>query len=93
MAKAIKKQVLGRGLAALLQDSETDQSKKESLIKSPQAGTIVELELELIELNPFQPRTQFLRPTTEGSKTSFKKFSTPSSKPSLKNANLRMSIG
>ena len=46
MAKAIKKQVLGRGLAALLQDSETDQSKKESLIKSPQAGTIVELELE-----------------------------------------------
>ena len=59
MAKAIKKQVLGRGLAALLQDSETDQSKKESLIKSPQAGTIVELELELIELNPFQPRTQF----------------------------------
>ena len=59
MAKAIKKQVLGRGLAALLQDSKTDQFKEESLIKSPQVGTIVELEHGLIELNPFQPRTQF----------------------------------
>ena len=59
MAKAIKKQVLGRGLAALLQDSKTDQSKEKGLTKSPQVGTIVELELGLIELNPFQPRTQF----------------------------------
>lgn len=59
MAKAIKKQVLGRGLAALLQDSKTDQFKEESLIKIPQVGTIVELEHGLIELNPFQPRTQF----------------------------------
>ena len=59
MAKAIKKQVLGRGLAALLQDSKTEKSNEESLIKGPQIGTIVELELGLIELNPFQPRTQF----------------------------------
>ena len=59
MAKAIKKQVLGRGLAALLQDSKTDQSKEKGLTKSPQVGTIVELELGLIELNPFQPRTSF----------------------------------
>ena len=59
MAKAIKKQVLGRGLAALLQDSKTEKSNEESLIKGPQTGTIVELELGLIELNPFQPRTQF----------------------------------
>ena len=59
MAKAIKKQVLGRGLAALLQDSKTEESKEESLIYRSQVGTIVELELGLIELNPFQPRTNF----------------------------------
>ena len=59
MAKAIKKQVLGRGLAAILQDSETDNSKKRSLNTIPKQGTIVELELGIIELNPFQPRTQF----------------------------------
>ena len=49
MAKAIKKQVLGRGLAALLQDSKTEESKEESLIYRSQVGTIVELELGLIE--------------------------------------------
>ena len=59
MAKAIKKQVLGRGLAALLQDSKKVQSKKESSIISSQPGNIVELELGLIKLNPFQPRTKF----------------------------------
>ena len=59
MAKAIKKQVLGRGLAALLQDPKTVQSKKESSIISSQPGNIVELELGLIKLNPFQPRTKF----------------------------------
>jgi len=51
MAKAIKKQVLGRGLAALLQDSKTEESKEESLIYRSQVGTIVELELGLIEYN------------------------------------------
>ena len=59
MAKAIKKQVLGRGLAAILQDSKVENSKEEGLNISPQQGTIVELELGIIELNPFQPRTQF----------------------------------
>jgi ParB family chromosome partitioning protein len=59
MAKAIKKQALGRGLSALLQDSKNDQSSIESRNNSPQIGTIVELELNLIEVNPFQPRTQF----------------------------------
>ena len=59
MAKAIKKQALGRGLSALLQDSKNDQSSIESINNSPQIGSIVELELNLIEVNPFQPRTQF----------------------------------
>ena len=58
MAKAIKKQALGRGLSALLQDP-----KKETTVgnnnSGHMAGTIIELELASIEVNPFQPRTQF----------------------------------
>ena len=59
MAKAIKKQALGRGLSALLQDPKKDQQTAVSTSSSPQVGTIVALELDRIEVNPFQPRTQF----------------------------------
>ena len=59
MAKAIKKQALGRGLSALLQDPKKDTQTAESTSSSHQLGTIIELELALIEVNPFQPRTQF----------------------------------
>ncbi len=59
MAKAIKKQALGRGLSALLQEPEKNQQTAGSTSSSPQVGTIVELELNRIEVNPFQPRTQF----------------------------------
>jgi ParB family transcriptional regulator, chromosome partitioning protein len=59
MAKAIKKQALGRGLSALLQDPKKDTQTPVSSISSPEVGTIIELELSLIEVNPFQPRTQF----------------------------------
>jgi ParB family chromosome partitioning protein len=74
MAKAIKKQVLGRGLAALLQDSKTEESKEESLIYRSQVGTIVELELGLIELNPFQPRTQFNKESIRNLATSIQEL-------------------
>ena len=59
MAKAIKKQVLGRGLSALLKDSKNEPTASDRLNNSAQVGNIIELELELIEMNPFQPRTQF----------------------------------
>ena len=59
MAKAIKKQALGRGLSALLQDSKNESQSIGSGNSGPQIGTINELELDLIEVNPFQPRTQF----------------------------------
>jgi len=59
MAKAIKKQALGRGLSALLQDPKKDTQTPVSSSGSPEVGTIIELELSLIEVNPFQPRTQF----------------------------------
>ena len=59
MAKAIKKQVFGRGLSALLKDSKNEPTASDRLNNSAQVGNIIELELELIEMNPFQPRTQF----------------------------------
>ncbi len=52
MAKATRKQAMGRGLSALL------PSNDEATIKNL-VGTIVKLELDLIEVNPYQPRTQF----------------------------------
>ena len=59
MAKAIKKQALGRGLSVLLQDSKEEKRSEGVENNAPKAGSIIELELELIEVNPFQPRTQF----------------------------------
>ncbi|AUC84997.1 chromosome partitioning protein ParB [Polaribacter sp. ALD11] len=58
MAKATKKQALGRGLSALLQDtpninSATDKNADKLV------GSIIELELDSIDVNPFQPRTYF----------------------------------
>jgi len=63
MAKAIKKQALGRGLSALLQDSKVGDNSLGVENNSTQIGTIVELELDFIEVNPFQPRTQFKEET------------------------------
>jgi ParB family chromosome partitioning protein len=54
MAKANKRQALGRGLSALLDDSESLTPSSESVV-----GNVVELVLDQIEVNPFQPRTNF----------------------------------
>ena len=54
MAKANKRQVLGRGLSALLDDSTSLTPSNESVV-----GNVVELTLDQIEANPFQPRTNF----------------------------------
>ena len=54
MAKANKRQALGRGLSALLDESEKSVVSKEEII-----GNVVELPLDKIEVNPFQPRTNF----------------------------------
>ncbi len=58
MAKANKKQALGRGLSALLKDtsnlnSASDRNAGEIV------GNIVEIELNHIQVNPYQPRTYF----------------------------------
>lgn len=59
MAKATKKQALGRGLSALLKDPENDIKSAEDKNADKLVGHIVELELSAIEVNPFQPRTSF----------------------------------
>ena len=59
MAKATKKQALGRGLSALLKDPSNDISSATDKNADKVIGNIVELDLESIEINPFQPRTQF----------------------------------
>jgi ParB family chromosome partitioning protein len=59
MAKAKKKQALGRGLSALLKDPENDINSAEDKNADKVVGNIVELDVESIEVNPFQPRTNF----------------------------------
>tara|TARA_R110002072_G_scaffold192257_2_gene349230 strand:+ start:2364 stop:3263 length:900 start_codon:yes stop_codon:yes gene_type:complete len=59
MAKATKKQALGRGLSALLKDPANDIQSAEDKNADKVVGNIVELDLSTIEVNPFQPRTSF----------------------------------
>ena len=59
MAKATRKQALGRGLSALLNDPENDIQSASDKNADKVVGSIVELDLKHIEVNPFQPRSNF----------------------------------
>lgn len=59
MAKATKKQALGRGLSALLKDPSNDIKSVADKNADKVVGSIVELDLGSIEVNPFQPRSSF----------------------------------
>ena len=59
MAKATKKQALGRGLSALLNDPSKDIQSVQDKNADKVIGNIVELDLDFVEVNPFQPRTNF----------------------------------
>ncbi len=59
MAKATKKQVLGRGLSALLSDTKEDITSIQDKNAEKLVGNILEIELDAISVNPFQPRTNF----------------------------------
>jgi len=54
MAKATKKQALGRGLSALLKDTSSNVKDNYDVV-----GNIIEVALETIQVNPYQPRTYF----------------------------------
>jgi ParB family chromosome partitioning protein len=59
MTKAVKKQALGRGLSALLKDPSNDIKSAEDKGADKVVGSTIELDLDAIELNPFQPRSNF----------------------------------
>ena len=53
MAKAYKKRSLGRGLSSILNDDENN------ILDQKNNRLFNEIEIDLIDLNPFQPRTNF----------------------------------
>jgi len=65
MTKATKKQALGRGLSALLKDPASDIRSVEDKNADKIVGNIVELDIDTIEINPFQPRSNFSEETLQ----------------------------
>lgn len=63
MAKATKKQALGRGLSALLKDPSNDITNANDKNADKIVGNVVDLNLADIEMNPFQPRTSLMKKT------------------------------
>ena len=59
MAKATKKQALGRGLSALLKDPDNNINSASDKNADKIVGNIVKLDIDDIEMSPFQPRTNF----------------------------------
>jgi ParB family transcriptional regulator, chromosome partitioning protein len=74
MAQAIKKQAMGRGLSALLKDPENDIKSVTDKNADKVVGNIIELDLEFIEINPFQPRTNFNEESLQELATSIKEL-------------------
>ncbi|ATA67200.1 chromosome partitioning protein ParB [Capnocytophaga cynodegmi] len=67
MAKTFKKQALGRGVSVIFgnsPDNDINSAKDKNAEKV--VGNIIELELDFIEVNPFQPRTSFNEEELEG---------------------------
>ena len=59
MAKSKRQKVLGRGLSALLNDTDNEIESIEDKNTDNIIGNIIDLPLENITDNPFQPRTHF----------------------------------
>lgn len=59
-----KKNALGRGLGALLEDSSSNQDSSLGTDKNS-GGSINDIPLDQIQVNPFQPRTHFDRTALE----------------------------
>jgi len=74
MAKAMKKQALGRGLSALLKDPEQDINSATDTNADQVVGNIIDLDIDAIEVNPFQPRTTFNEEALHELSTSIKEL-------------------
>lgn len=67
MSKAFKKQVLGRGVSAIFGNTpDNDINSVNDKNAEKVVGNIIELELDSIEVNPFQPRTSFNEEELQG---------------------------
>ena len=68
MAKAYRKRGLGRGLSAILNDEDNNSFTKSKSLN------LSEIEIDLIDLNPFQPRTNFNQKALEELASSIKEL-------------------
>jgi len=59
MAKSNRKRALGRGLSVLLNDSENVIQSTNDINTDQLIGNVIDLDLNKIITNPFQPRTNF----------------------------------
>lgn len=59
MAKKNKKQALGRGLSAILDDPDRGINAINDINADKVVGNIIDLKMAKIEVNPYQPRTHF----------------------------------
>ncbi|MEO0060018.1 MAG: Stage 0 sporulation protein [Bacteroidota bacterium] len=74
MAQVVKKQAMGRGLSALLKDPENDIRSATDKNADKVVGNIIELEIDAIEINPFQPRSNFNEETLQELASSIKQL-------------------
>lgn len=74
MAKSKRKKVLGRGLSALLNDTDNEIESIEDKNTDNIIGNIIDLPLENITDNPFQPRTHFNEETLKELSVSIKEL-------------------
>jgi len=74
MTKATKKQALGRGLSALLKDPANDIQSIDDKNADKVIGNIVELDIDTIVINPFQPRSNFNEETLQELAASIKEL-------------------
>ena len=74
MAKSKRKKVLGRGLSALLNDTDNDIESVVDKNTENIIGNIFDLPLENITNNPFQPRTHFNEETLKELSVSIKEL-------------------
>ena len=74
MAKSNRKPALGRGLSALLNDSENVIESVKSKNADQIIGNIIDLPIKNISTNPFQPRTHFNDEALKELSTSISEF-------------------
>lgn len=69
-----KKQALGKGLAALLKDTDVSVNSAKDKDADKVVGQIAEIQISKIEVNPFQPRTHFDKEALEELAASIKEL-------------------